>query len=151
MKTILSKLLVVIVLLAAISTVRAQEKNAAAPASPFPSQPGAQPSFAPGKGMFQPMNVDQNLLQQSFKAQSEYRELNRRIETRQRELMTQDAKLAELQSKMKDLQKKIDVIIADDPEMKKLKEKSQAMSPDFLSMPKKDGAPGASPFKNVNK
>ena len=100
--------------------------------------------FAPGKQTaFQPIAVDPALVRQSMQARSEYEDLNRKIIARQTKLFEDNATIKDLQAKMREIQKKIDTILADDQELKQLKEKFKSVSPEMPSGLKKPALPTA--------
>ena len=95
-----------------------------------PSTGTPEQVFAPGKqAVFKPIAIDPALVRQSMKSRSEYESLNRKIIARQTKLYEENAAIKDLQAKMRDIQKKIDAILADDQDLKKLKEKFQSVSP----------------------
>ena len=53
-------------------------------------------------------------MRQSMQARSEYDDLNRRIMARQAKLYEENARIKELQTQLRDLQKKIDALLAED-------------------------------------
>lgn len=106
----------------------AAEEPLKAPATP----PGGATAGAPEKpASFQPISLDPELVKQSMQARAEYENLNRQIIARQIALYTNNPTITELQVKMREIQKKIDAILAKDEELNKLKEKLKLVSPDM--------------------
>ena len=113
------------IVLASIPVTKAQ-KPLKPPAGPLKSEQ----VFAPGKpATFQPIAIDPALVRQSMQARSAYEDLNRKIIARQTKLYEDNTTIKDLQVKMRELQKKIDKILADDVELKKLKDQFQSVSP----------------------
>ena len=115
---------------------------AAAPAS----APGA--AFTIGRQpMFQPISAeDQALVRQSMQARAEYDELNRRIMARQSKLYEENAQIKALQNQLRDLQKKIDKLLAADEELNTLKKKHAALTPEIPMGARQGSLTNASPF-----
>ncbi len=78
---------------------------------------------------FQPANVDTATVRASMKARAEYDALNREITARRQKLYEDNPTIQKLQSNMRELQKKIDEILAADEELLKLKAQFEAISP----------------------
>jgi len=91
----------------------------------------------PAKNIFQPSAIDPALVRQSMQARSEYEEMNRKVIARMNQLYTENPDIKDLQAKMRELQKKIDALLAEDEELMKLKKKSQAIAPEIPTMPRK--------------
>jgi len=116
-----------------ISGCSAEDK----PAAPAP----ANENMAPAKNIFQPSAIDPALVRQSMQARSEYEEMNRKVTARMNKLCEENPEIKDLQAKMRDLQKKIDALLAEDEELAKLKKKFQSIAPEIPTMPRKPGAP----------
>ena len=101
----------------------------------------ANENIAPAKNIFQPSAIDPTLVRQSMQARSEYEEMNRKIITRTNKLYEDNPEIKDLQAKMRDLQKKIDSLLAEDEELAKLKKKLQSVAPEIPTMPRKSSAP----------
>lgn len=115
------------IVLASATGATAQE-----PLKPPAGSAAPEQVFGPGKpAAFQPIAIDPALMRQSIQARAEYEDLNRKITARQTKLFEENAALKDLQVKMRDLQKKIDQILANDEELKKLKEQFQSVSPEM--------------------
>ena len=128
-----------------ISGCTAQDKPGAASSD---TQPAAAAPLAtnenaatPAKNIFQPSAIDPALVRQSMQARSEYEEMNRKVTARMNKLYEDNPEIKDLQAKMRDLQKKIDALLAEDEELQKLKKKFQAIAPEIPAMPRKGGAP----------
>ncbi len=119
--------------------------------TPPASAPAPQPAppFLAGKTpLFQPITVDPAVVRQSMQARSELDDLNRRIQARQSRLYEDDASIKELQAQMRELQKKIDALLAQDAELTALKKKFEALAPDIpmgIRMPFPTNAPTPAP------
>lgn len=113
---------------------------------------GQPPAFAAGKQpIFQPMAMDPALVRQSMQARSEYDDINRRIIARQTKLYEENPRIKELQTELRDLQKKIDGLMAQDEELKELKKKHEAITPE-MPMGSRRGFPtNAAPVAPVQK
>ncbi len=85
----------------------------------------------PAQTEFQPINIDPALIKQSMQARSEYEDLNRKIIARQTKLCDENATIKDLQVKMREIQKNIDKILAEDQELQKLHKKFQSVSPEM--------------------
>lgn len=128
-----------------ISGCSGQEKSGNAPAGDKPAaipQPAANENMTPAKNIFQPSAIDPALVRQSMQARSEYEEMNRKIITRTSKLYEENPEIKDLQAKMRDLQKKIDAILAEDEELAKLKKKLQSVAPEIPTIPCKPAADG---------
>ena len=101
----------------------------------------ANENMAPAKNIFQPSAIDPALVRQSMQARSEYEEMNRKIITRMNKLYDENPEIKDLQAKMRDLQKKIDALLAEDEELAKLKKKLQSVAPEIPTIPRKPAAP----------
>lgn len=89
-------------------------------------------AMTPGKqAAFQPIALDPTMVKQSMQARSEYEDLNRKIIARQTKLYDSDPTIKDLQTKMRDIQKKIDKVLAEDEELNKLKEQFRSISPEM--------------------
>ena len=121
-----------------ISGCTAQDnKPAAAPSDTKPATPAAaNENMAPAKNIFQPSAIDPALVRQSMQARSEYEEMNRKIITRMNKLYDENQEIKDLQAKMRDLQKKIDALLAEDEELAKLKKKFQSIAPEIPTIPR---------------
>ena len=105
------------------------------------------PAFKTGKQqMFQPVSMDPALVRHSMQARSEYDDLNRRIMARQSKLYEENATIKELQTQLRDLQKKIDKLLAQDEELIALKKKYASITPEIPMWPRKWFATNATPF-----
>jgi len=114
------------------SGCRAENKSdAPAPAATNEAAP------AVAKNIFQPSAIDPALVRQSMQARSEYEEMNRKVTARMNKLYEENPEIKELQAKMRELQKKIDALLADDEELNALKKKFQTIAPDIPAMPRK--------------
>ncbi|MFA5042709.1 MAG: hypothetical protein WC381_02920 [Kiritimatiellia bacterium] len=109
--------------------------------------PAPGPAFTAGKQqIFQPVAMDPALVRQNMQARSEYDDLNRRIIVRQTKLYEENASIKELQTKLRDLQKKIDKLLAEDEELNTLKKKYAAITPEMPMGPRKGFSTNAMPF-----
>lgn len=107
-----------------------------------PAVPAAtKENMAPVKNIFQPSTIDPTLVRQSMQARSEYEEMNRKIITRMNKLYEENPEIKDLQAKMRELQKKIDALLAEDEELAKLKKKSQSIAPEIPAIPRKFAPP----------
>ena len=105
------------------------------------------PVFKTGKQqMFQPISMDPALVRQSMQARSEYDDLNRRIVARQTKLYEENPRIKEIQTQLRDLQKKIDKLLAEDEELNTLKKKYASVAPEIPMGPRKGFSPNAIPF-----
>ncbi|MBU4200476.1 MAG: hypothetical protein KKE37_00965 [Verrucomicrobia bacterium] len=121
------------IVLASAPATTAQE-----PLKPPAGRATPEQMFAPGKpAMFQPIAIDPALMDQIKHSRSEYENLKQKIMARQAKLYADNATIKDLQAKMRDSQKKIDKILADDEELKKLNEQFQSVSPNMPSGLKK--------------
>ena len=93
------------------------------------------------KNIFQPSAIDPTLVRQSMQARSEYEEMNRKIMARTNKLYEENPEIKELQANMRDIQKKINTLLAEDEELAKLKKKFQSIAPEIPSIPRKSSAP----------
>jgi hypothetical protein len=124
-----------------ISGCLGQDKPAAAPSDTKPSI--ASPAVTNenvgpmAKNIFQPSAIDPAVIRQSMQARSEYEEVNRKVITRMNQLYEENPEVKELQAKMRELQKKIDALLAEDEELAKLKKKAQSIAPEIPSIPHK--------------
>ena len=117
--------------------VAVSEKAGDKPAVPV----AANEHMAPAKNIFQPSAIDPALVRQSMQARSEYEEMNRKIITRMNKLYEENPEIKDLQAKMRDLQKKIDSLLAEDEELAKLKKKFHSIAPEIPTIPRKPAAP----------
>ncbi len=108
-----------------------------------PAPPAANENTGQAKNMFQPSSVDPALVRQSMQARSEYEEMTRKINARMNKLYEENPELKDLQARMRDLQKKIDALLAEDEELAKLKKNFQTIAPEIPSMPRKPSAPAS--------
>ena len=76
-----------------------------------------------------------------MQARSEYEEMNRKVTARMNKLYEGNPEIKELQARMRELQKKIDALLAEDEELAKLKKKFQTIAPEIPSIPRKAGPP----------
>lgn len=144
MKTISLLLVVMCVSLLSVSRSYAEDKTQA-------GQPPA-PVFTAGKQqMFQPVAMDPALVRQSMQARSEYDDLNRRILARQSKLYEENPRIKELQTQLRDLQKKIDSLLAEDQELKDLKKKYEAITPEIPMGSRKGFPANAAPVSPGHK
>lgn len=127
-----------IVLGLAITHMTVSGQPASAPPAPPAPVGTVQRVPGPNKQVFQPVNVDPELIRKGMQARSEYEVLTRQIIARTKELYTENATIKKLQDNMKKLQKQIDEILADDKELTRLKAKYQSMSPKIPSGPRKE-------------
>lgn len=120
-----------------------QEKPAAAQPAAIKSAgaPASESAATPPKNIFQPSAIDPALVRQSMQARSEYEEMNRKVTARMNKIYEENPELKELQAKMRDLQKQIDALLAEDEELAKLKKKLQTIAPEHPTIPRKGGAP----------
>ena len=96
--------------------------------------------------MFQPVSMDPALVRQTMQARSEYDDINRRIIARQTKLYEENAHIKELQTQLRDLQKKIDKLMAEDEELNTLKKKYAAITPEIPMGARKGFSTNAPPF-----
>lgn len=139
-KTAFMMLAVVSMGLSFVSVARAQEPGAAKAGKETKEEVGA-----PAMSAFQPITIDPALVKKSMQSRSEYEELNRKILARQTKLYDETPAIKDLQAKMRDIQKKIDAILAEDQELNKLKEKFQSVSPEMPIGMKKAGPGDSAP------
>ena len=132
-KTILSTLVLTCCFIAGCSA----EDKPAVPAT-------ANENMAPAKNIFQPSAIDPALVRQSMQARSEYEEMNRKIITRMNKLYDENQEIKDLQAKMREIQKKIDALLAEDEELVKLKKKFQSIAPEIPAIPRRPPAAPAS-------
>ncbi|MBI2440530.1 MAG: hypothetical protein HYV35_04075 [Lentisphaerae bacterium] len=111
---------------------------AAAPVAPPAAMTGKQP-------LFQPVAMDPEKVRQSMQARSEYDDLNRRIIERQTKLYEDNAQIKELALQLRELQKKIDQLLAEDKELAELKKKYEAITPEMPMGPRRGFATNAPP------
>lgn len=97
------------------------------------------------RNLFQPSTIDPALVRQNMQARSEYEEINRKIIARMNALYEDNKEIADLQSKMKELQKKIDALLAEDKELTELKKKMQTIAPEIPTMPRRSAPPPPPP------
>ena len=109
----------------------AAEQSHAAPTGIVQRMPG------PHKQLFQPMNINPELIRKSMQARSEYESLTRQIVARKKKLYEENLTIKKLQTQMKKLQKQIDQILESNKELARLKSKFKNMSPQLPSGPKK--------------
>ena len=121
----------------------AKDKENPPASSTAPTNESAAPT---PKNIFQPATADPALVRQSMQARSEYEEMNRKIMARMNKLYDENPEIKELQAKMRELQKKIDVLLAEDEELNKLKKEFQTIAPDIPTIPRK-GLPPVSTNK----
>ena len=149
MKTLSLLTAVMCVILLSVSQTYGEDKPQAGPiqtAAPAPA-PVPGPAFKAGKQqMFQTVSMDPALVRQSMQARSEYDDLNRRIMTRQSKLYEENARIKELQTQLRDLQKKIDTLMAEDEELNTLKKKMASITPEIPMGSRKGFSTNASPF-----
>lgn len=128
--------------------VGAEEPAAITPAGKA-GDAAAQPAPAALPQAFQPITVDQEAVRRGMQMRSELNELDRKIEERQKKLYEENATIKDLQIQMRELQKKIDALLASDAELSALKAKLETRSkPDFGGA--KTNAPAA-PSTSVEK
>ena len=147
MKIVLFLTVAMCVSVLSLSRTYGEEKPKVGPpqtAAPAPV-PGA--AFTADKQqVFQPVAMDPALMRQSMQARSEYDDLNRRIMARQSKLYEENATIKELQAQLRDLQKKIDKLMAEDEELNVLKKKYEEITPEFSMGSRKGFATNATPF-----
>jgi len=124
-----------IVLGLAITHMTVSGQPASAPPAPVGS---VQQVPGPNKQLFQPVNVDPELIRKGMQARSEYEVLTRQIIARTKQLYTENSTIKKFQDNMKELQKRIDEILAADEKLTRLKTKYQSMSPKIPSGPRKE-------------
>ena len=155
MKTVLLLTVIMCVIRLSLSQTYGEDKPKAGPlqtAAPAPAAtpapaPVPNPAFTAGKQqMFQPVSMDPALVRQSMQARSEYDDLDRRVMARQSKLYEENANIKELQTQLRDLQKKIDKLMAEDEELNALKKKYEAIAPEFPMGARKGFATNAPPF-----
>ena len=161
MKTVLLLTMVMCVILLTLNKTYGEETPKAEPTTVgTPTQAGtpaptAAPAPAPMPGpaftgekmqMFQPIAMDPALVRQSMQARSEYDDLNRRIMARTAKLYEENATIKDLQTELRDLQKKIDKLLAEDEELSALKKKYETITPEFPMGSHKGFATNATPF-----
>jgi len=128
-----------------VSQAYGEDKPQAGPAATM----APAPAFKTGKQpMFQPVSMDPALVRQSMQARSEYDDLNRRIMARQTKLYEEDARIKELQIQLRDLQKKIDKLLAQDEELSVLKKKYASITPEIPMGSRKGFSTNAMPFSS---
>ena len=132
MKKILAIMMagIMIVLLTSVYANAAEQPNAA-PTGIVQRIPG------PHKQLFQPMNINPELIRKSMQARSEYESLTRQIVAKKKKLYEENPTIKKLQVRMKELQKQIDQILESDKELARLHSKFKNMSPQLPSGPKK--------------
>lgn len=133
-----------------ISGCSGQDKSIVAQDKPpaLPPPTTNENAAMPAKNIFQPSTVDPALVRQSMQARSEYEDMNRRIMARMNKLYEENPEIKDLQVQMRELQKKIDALLAEDEELAKLKKKFQSIAPEIPSIPRKPAAPVST---NANK
>ena len=148
MKTLSLLTAVMCVIQFSLSQAHGEDKPEAGPAALAPATaPAPGPAFTAGKQqMFQPVSMDPALVRQSMQSRSEYDNLTRRIMARQTKLYEENARIKELQTLMRDLQKKIDKLMAEDEELNILKKKHAAITPEIPMGSRKGLATNAAPF-----
>ncbi len=107
--------------------------------------PLSEPFVISQQTAFQTIALDPELVRQSMQARAEYEDLNRKIMARQTKLCEENPKIKDLQVKMRDIQAKIDAILEQDAELKKLKEDLQSVSPEMPMGPIPSLPPAAPP------
>ena len=149
MKTISLLTVVMCVIQLSVSQAYGEDQPKAGPiqtAAPA-ATPRPRAAFMAGKQqMFQPVSMDPALVRQSMQARSEYDALNRRIMARQSKLYEENADIKALQTQLRDLQKKIDKLMAKDEELNNLKKEYKAITPDIPFGARKGFATNAMPF-----
>lgn len=124
-----------------------QGKARVTPGKPAADQPAAaQPATAesappPSHNIFQPSAIDPALVRQSMQARSAYEEMNRKVTARMNTLYEENPEIKELQARMRELQKRIDALLAEDEELANLKKKAQTIAPEIPTIPRKAGPP----------
>lgn len=149
MKTLSLCIAVMCVSVLSVSQVYGEDKPQAEPAPavlPVPPTPPVPPFMAGKQQMFQPVSMDPALVRQSMQARSEYDDINRRIMARQTKLYEENATIKELQTQLRDLQKKIDKLLAEDEELNALKKKYEAITPEIPMGSRKGSTNNAMPF-----
>lgn len=86
---------------------------------------------APRGAPFPMMNVDPTLIRQTMRARSKYDDLTHQMIARQAAIYEENATIKKLQTKMRELQTKIDAILAADTELNKLKAKHKTVAPEL--------------------
>ena len=81
-----------------------------------------------------------------MQARSEYDGLTKRIMDRQTKLYEENARIKELQTQLRDLQKKIDKLLAEDEELNTLKKKYASIAPEIPMGSRKGFSTNAAPF-----
>ena len=142
-KTVLLLTVVMCVSVLSLSQAYGEDKPQTGPAAAM----APTPAFKAGKQqMFQPVSMDPALVRQSMQARSEYDDLNRRIMARQSKLYEENAPIKELQTQLRDLQKKIDKLLAQDEELIALKKKYASITPEIPMGARKGFSTNAMPF-----
>ncbi|MDD5482739.1 MAG: hypothetical protein PHP98_03690 [Kiritimatiellae bacterium] len=113
----------------------------AAEDKPGASQPAIAPAPPPVKNIFQPTAIDPAQIRKNMQTRAEYEEMNRKVIARINELYEKNPEIKGLQGKMRELQEKIDALLAEDSELTKLKEKSRAIAPEIPAMPPRFAPP----------
>ncbi|MDD5679191.1 MAG: hypothetical protein PHW60_14555 [Kiritimatiellae bacterium] len=155
MKTVLLLTVAMCMIQLSLIQVYGEEAPKAAPAqtvapapAPFPAPgPTLGPTLAADKQqLFQPVAMDPKLMRQSMQSRSEYDDLNRRIMARQAKLYEENARIKELQTQLRDLQKKIDRLMAEDEELNTLKKQYEAITPEIPMGARRGSITNAMPF-----
>jgi len=142
-KTVLLLTVLICVIRLSLSQAYGEDKPQVGPTRA--AAPG--PAFKTGKQqMFQPVSIDPALVRQSMQARSEYDNLSRRIIARQTKLYEENARIKELQAQLRDLQKKIDKLMAEDEELNTLKKKHASITPKIPMGSRKGFFTNATPF-----
>ena len=143
MKTVSLLTVALCVIRLSVSQAYGEDKPQTGPAAAM----APTPAFKTGKQqMFQPVSMDPALVRQSMQARSEYDDLNRRIMARQIKLYEENARIKELQTQLRDLQKKIDKLLAADEELNTLKKKYAAITTEIPMGSRKGFSTSAMPF-----
>ena len=91
----------------------------------------------PPKPVFQPLDIDPEVVRKGMQARSEYDRLTRQIIGRQTKLYEENPQIKELQKQMRELQGQIDKILESDKELARLKKEYKSMSPQMPASFKK--------------
>ena len=143
MKTVSLLTVALCVIRLSVSQAYGEDKPPTGPAAAM----APAPAFMVGKQqMFQPVSMDPALVRQSMQARSEYDDLNRRIMARQAKLYEENARIKELQTQLRDLQKTIDKLLAQDEELIALKKKYASITPEIPMGSRKGFSTNAMPF-----
>ena len=134
MKSVLLLTVIMCIIRLSLSQAYGEEKpKAGLPQTIAPAPaPVPGPTFGSNKQrMFQPVSMNPALVRQSMQARSEYDTLNRRIMARQQKLYEENADIKKLQTQLRNLQEKIDKLMAQDEELNALKKKYKAITPEI--------------------